>query len=89
MPVALGTAPAAAAGYEGYTLSAQVREPARLRALPGLDGAIVTTFDSGTTLVALGRAPGWIQVAYEDGTGWIARELLSLRGAIPNLPWRG
>jgi peptidoglycan/xylan/chitin deacetylase (PgdA/CDA1 family) len=89
MPVALGAAPVASAGFEGYTLAAEVREPARLRAGAGTNSAIVTTLATGTTLTAVGRMPGWIEVAYEGGTGWIARELLDLRGAIPNLPYRG
>jgi len=89
MPVALGTAPSASAGYEGFTLAATVRTNANLRDLPGMNGAILTQALAGSNLMAVGRAPGWIQVATENGTAWIARELLDLRGPIPNLPMRG
>jgi hypothetical protein len=36
----------------------RVREAARLRATPGLNGHILTTVPAGTHLTAIGRAPG-------------------------------
>lgn len=89
MPIRLGTPPdETRAGVEGFTLSASVEEGSRLRAAPGLDGDILTTVPSGTVLTAVGRAAGWIQVQHDGGTAWIARELVTMRGAIPNLPLR-
>lgn len=89
MPVALGTAPSASAGYEGFTLAATVRTNANLRDLPGLNGTVLAQVMAGANLTAVGRAPGWIQITTENGSAWIARELLDLHGPIPNLPARG
>jgi peptidoglycan/xylan/chitin deacetylase (PgdA/CDA1 family) len=89
MPVALGTPPDMAAGYEGYTIPAVVRTGARVRQSPGFDGTILAILPTGTQLTAVGRHAGWIQVVYEGESAWIARELLTLPGAIPNLPDRG
>ncbi|MBZ0291064.1 MAG: polysaccharide deacetylase family protein [Anaerolineae bacterium] len=88
MPVALGAAPRSGDGYEGYAMPAEVREAARLRDIPGLNGSIMATLPTGTSLTAVGRAPGWIQVTHEGQTAWVARELLDLHSAIPNLPLR-
>lgn len=88
MPVALGVAPAEGSGYEGYTINGRVLQESRLRSAAGLDADIVTVVPADTPLVAIGRAPGWIQVSYEGQTAWIARSLIELHGAIPNLPMR-
>ncbi|MCC6613233.1 MAG: polysaccharide deacetylase family protein [Anaerolineae bacterium] len=90
LPVRLAAGPdLSGAGSEGYRFPAIVREDARLRATQGLDGEILAVLDAGTPLVAVGRAPGWIAVEYDGGSGWVARELLDLHGALPNLPQRG
>ncbi|MBK8025306.1 MAG: polysaccharide deacetylase family protein [Chloroflexi bacterium] len=90
MPVALGTAPALEGpGHAGFTLAAEVVEPSRLRAAPGLDAPILTVAEPGTTLTAVGRAPGWVQVAYEGSTAWISGDLVRMQGPIPNLPRSG
>lgn len=88
MPVALGTPPRPGAGFEGYTAQAIVREAARLRAAPGLSAGILTSLPTGSTLTAVGRVDGWIEVQHDEGTAWVARSLLDVRGAIPNLPRR-
>ncbi len=89
MPVQLGMLPdESRPGVEGFTLQAAVNEVSRLRAVPGLDARILATLETGTVLTATGRAPGWIEVAYEGGTAWIARSLVTMQGAIPNLPLR-
>jgi len=89
MPVALGTAPIESNGYPGFMLNATTTTGSRLRAAPDLGAAILTTVEPNTTLLAVGRMAGWIQVQHEGGTAWIARELVEMRGAIPNLPLVG
>jgi peptidoglycan/xylan/chitin deacetylase (PgdA/CDA1 family) len=86
MPIALGAPPVEGAGVPGYTLTATTLDAARLRSGASLDAEIVGSVPVGTTLTAVGRAPGWILVQYEGGTAWIYRDLLNLKGAIPNLP---
>lgn len=86
MPVALGQGPILGMGYEGYTIPGRILQESRLRAGASLDAEILTVVPADTPLVAIGRAPGWIQVSYGDQTAWIARSLIELRGAIPNLP---
>jgi len=88
MPIVLGTPPSNQLGVEGYTIPSQVRTLARVRAMPGLEGAILTTLEGGVSLTAIGRASDWIQVTSSDTTGWIHRSLLDLRGPIPHLPSR-
>ncbi|MBK9123171.1 MAG: polysaccharide deacetylase family protein [Chloroflexi bacterium] len=88
MPVSLGAAPASSQGYDGFTAAASVRVDARVRAQPSLTGDILMSVPSGTAVTAVGKADGWIQVSYEGKTGWIARQLLSVAGPIPNLPLR-
>ncbi len=88
MPAALGAAPMESSGYEGYTITGRVLQESRLRSTPGLDADIVTVVPADTPLVATGRVPGWIQVSYEGQTAWIARSLIELQGASPNLPMR-
>ncbi|MBC8100921.1 MAG: polysaccharide deacetylase family protein, partial [Armatimonadetes bacterium] len=82
MPIALGAAPVMEAGVSGFTLAATTVDYARLRGAPSLDGDIITTAPLGTVLTAVGRAPGWIQVQHEGGTAWVARDLLTIKGAI-------
>lgn len=89
MPIALGTPPLENAGFVGFTLNATTNDYSRLRAAPGLDAGILTTVPPETVLTATGRAAGWIQVVYEGGSAWVSRELVEIRGAIPNLPLVG
>jgi peptidoglycan/xylan/chitin deacetylase (PgdA/CDA1 family) len=94
MPVQIGvpplyvTDPAAVPGTPGTVLPALVRdEISRIRTAPSLNSDVLfggVTPD--TTLTAIGRVPGWIQVQYEGQTGWIADFLVDVRGPIPNLP---
>ncbi len=88
MTVRLAEAPATGNGYEGYALPASVRTAARIRTAPDLSSSILATADPGTALTAIGRSSGWIQVTYGDQAAWMARDLLDLRGPIPNLPLR-
>ncbi|MDZ4767970.1 MAG: polysaccharide deacetylase family protein [Chloroflexota bacterium] len=89
MPVRLGAPPIESGqGVEGFTLGALTTEIARLRAAPGLDAPILTSVPAETDLIAVGRSPGWIEVSYEGVSAWIARDLVTMRGAIPNLPLR-
>ena len=58
----------------------------RLRAAPGLGGAIVATLAQGTIVTGIGRdverADGlaWRQVAADGSSGWVAAEYLARRG---------
>lgn len=88
MPVALGVPPQPSVGFEGHTISAEVTDAARLRERPALDGTILATLPVGTRVTAVGRTDGWVQVEHEGVTAWIARDLLRVQGAIPNLPLR-
>jgi peptidoglycan/xylan/chitin deacetylase (PgdA/CDA1 family) len=87
MPVKLAVPPAMGAGVPGLAMPAHTLVDARLRATPR--GKIMGTIPTDTTLVATGRADGWIQVQYGDQTGWISRDLLKVLGPIPNLPQAG
>jgi peptidoglycan/xylan/chitin deacetylase (PgdA/CDA1 family) len=86
MPIKLGVPPIEGEGIPGYTLSAETIDYTRIRATPSLEEEILFSVPPATIFTAIGRAPGWIQVQYEGGVGWIWRDLLKLRGAVPNLP---
>jgi peptidoglycan/xylan/chitin deacetylase (PgdA/CDA1 family) len=88
MPVVLGAAPHTGSGFEGYSIPVELREAAHLREIPDLNGSILTTLPAGEPLTAVGRTSNWIQVVHADRTAWIARDLLDMYGAIPNLPLR-
>ncbi len=86
MPIKIGVPPADRDGMAGYTLTALTTEHTRVRAEPSLEAAILASVPPETVFTAIGRTPGWIQVQYEGGTAWVWRDLLTLKGAIPNLP---
>lgn len=89
MPVHLGAPPADIAGYTGFTLSGHAYANSNLREQPALGSPIVVTLPAETMLTVTGRAPGWIQVAWEGGSAWISADLIELKGPIPNLPKLG
>ena len=87
MPVLLAVPPDdSVPGVTGYTAAATTRVTSRIRALPSLSADVIGSVPAGTSWTAIGRADGWIEVQMDGGSGWIARELLDVYGAIPNLP---
>lgn len=86
MPVRVGVPPVEGAGVEGVTLTAETLDHVNLRQTPELHAPVLDVVPVGASLTAIGRAPGWIQVRYGEQTGWIARNLLKVRGPIPTLP---
>jgi peptidoglycan/xylan/chitin deacetylase (PgdA/CDA1 family) len=84
MPIRIGVPPVMGAGIAGTTLNAHTLTDSRLRAAPR--GKILATIPMDTTLMAIGRSNGWIQVQYGEQTGWVSRDLLKVLGPIPNLP---
>ncbi|MFN8372713.1 MAG: polysaccharide deacetylase family protein [Anaerolineae bacterium] len=86
MPIHLGVPPQAGTGVAGYTAPAATLDYVNVRVAPDLGADLITSIAPDVQVTAIGRAEGWIQVAYDGGTGWIYRPLLDVRGAIPNLP---
>ena len=86
MPVVIARAPQMGAGLPGATIPATTREGVNLRGGPSLQAVVIETLKPGTTVTAIGRANGWIQVRSGATTGWALRSLLDGRGPIPNLP---
>ncbi|MBX3086320.1 MAG: SH3 domain-containing protein [Anaerolineae bacterium] len=86
LAVRIGVPPAEGAGIPGATMHAATLALARVRSEPTQSHNIITTLPMNTTVIAIGRTKGWIQVQYDGGVGWIARDLLKIYGPIPNLP---
>lgn len=86
MPIKLGVPPAEGAGILGTTMRATVLTDARVRIAPEKGADILDSLSPDTTLTAIGRANGWIQVQYGDKTGWMYGELVKVFGPIPSLP---
>ncbi len=76
--------PVAASAQSGVFVTTQDRSS--LRALP--DGAAnrLAIVPPETTLPAVGRTRGWIQVEYEGQTGWVVDWLLIWTGDLTTLP---
>ncbi|NDJ61948.1 MAG: polysaccharide deacetylase family protein [Chloroflexi bacterium] len=88
MPVVIGAPPPDGPGISGVQLPAEILEGrTRLRAAPSLEARILATgLNPATTLTAIGRRDGWVQVRVGDQVGWVADFLISVRGPLPNLP---
>lgn len=86
MPIKIAAPPVESAGYAGFTLQGVSTPNSRLRTAPSANGDILTTLPTETTLTATGRTSGWVQVTWEGGQAWISSDLITLKGAIPNLP---
>ncbi|MEP6984665.1 MAG: SH3 domain-containing protein [Chloroflexota bacterium] len=60
-----------------------------LRAIPATSGAVLVIIPFSTELTATGRTSGnnWVQVSYNNHTGWITSAVYSVsRGNVINLP---
>ncbi|MFN8418820.1 MAG: polysaccharide deacetylase family protein [Anaerolineae bacterium] len=86
LAIKIGVPPFEGAGVAGATMRATTLALARVRSEPIQAHNINTTLPMGTTITAIGRTKGWIQVQYEGGVGWISRDLLKIFGPIPSLP---
>lgn len=82
------TAPLDTAGVTGPLVSVFSPQAVNLRAAPGTDSAVVTSFASGTLLEPIGRteAGDWIKVQNARFSGWMAATLVRANFAIERLP---
>ena len=87
LAVRLGVPPIMGEGIVGAQLhTVTINDYVNVRSIPATDGRILTTLTPNTTITAIGRTDGWIQVAIDGNIGWIARSLLKVYGPIPALP---
>ena len=86
MPVHIALSPQMGVGIPGYTAAARALDFVNVRNAPDIGAERLGSVPPQTDFIAVGRSNGWIQVQYNEGTGWIYRPLLDVRGAIPNLP---
>ncbi len=72
-PPALGTEqPAAPLTYLTPNVALNVR------AAPGVDSAQIGAIDPGMALVVLGDRDGWYQISYNDGTGYVSGDYVTV-----------
>jgi uncharacterized protein YraI len=59
-----------------------------IRATPGINSGVLAIFPSGAQGTAIGRSPGnnWIQMQYQQTTGWVAAWLVVFSGDTSLLP---
>ncbi len=86
MPIHLGEPPAESSGTAGVSLRTIVQTDAHVRSAPALDANVIDSLPPETTVTAIGRSNGWIQIQYGDKTGWMYGELVKIFGPIPSLP---
>jgi uncharacterized protein YraI len=70
------------------TFTAKTVFDVNIRATPGINSGVLAVFPAGTQATAIGRSPGnnWIQVEYQQTTGWVAAWLVVFSGDTSLLP---
>lgn len=70
------------------TFTAKTVFDVNIRATPGINSGVLAVFPAGAQATAIGRSPGnnWIQVEYQQTTGWVAAWLVVFSGDTSLLP---
>ncbi|HEC21882.1 MAG TPA: SH3 domain-containing protein [Chloroflexi bacterium] len=78
----------AAAQARTPTLTVRTIFDVNIRALPGINSAVVGVLPAGETATAIGRteANNWIQIQYQETTGWVASWVVTFSGDTSILP---